>query len=189
MWMMPVRSCKRLAIKYDLVVFATLDSHTVFSSLSSIRLDNFVFTKDSIENARTHLTADGGIAINFFASKPWLSQRHLNTLRDVMGEKLLAYSSSELQEAILLAALIFAKAFEEAKIPILALGSNLVGTLVGGILEYLDMWIGLRWLNIIALLLYGLSYLFLSNRLKTRNSSRMSHFSVEVSKSKNIGLI
>ena len=349
---------QRTGNQYDLVVFATLDSHTVFSSLSSIRLDNFVFTKESIENARRHLTIDGGIVINFFASKPWLSQRHLNTLRTVMGEKLLAYSSSEVQETILLAgerfdsgrspgvtvyrpipldfgavavepvtdnwpflflekrgvpfhyilplllilglvvillrkahlktehidwtlffmgaafllvetksvttlalifgstwmvnsvvfssimvmillanwlvekrptidltilyvtlfmvilfnfwfpfdvlnqfgiyvrfflggliismplflaALIFAQVFEEAKIPSLALGSNLLGALVGGILEYLDMWIGLRGLNIIALVLYVLSFIFLSRKFATRASRNISRFSVEVS--------
>jgi len=38
------------------------------------------------------------------------------------------------------------------------LASNLFGALVGGLLEYLDMWTGLRWLNIIALALYLLSF-------------------------------
>jgi len=81
---------------------------------------------------------------------------------------------------LLLAALIFARVFEDAKIPSLALGSNLLGALVGGILEYLDMWIGLRWLNIIALALYVLSFIFLSRRFATRASRNISRFSVEV---------
>jgi hypothetical protein len=33
--------------------------------------------------------------------------------------------------------------------------------LVGGVLEYVDMWTGLRWLNILALAFYLVSYLFL----------------------------
>jgi SAM-dependent methyltransferase len=343
--------------KYDLIIFATLDSHTVFSSLSSIRLDNFVFTRESLESAAAHLNPDGGIAINFFMIKPWLSQRHLNTLKEVIGERLLAYASTELQEAIILAggrfdgsrdpgvtiyhpiptaftservepvtddwpflflekreipfhyllplllilvlvttllrgarlkvqhidwnlffmgaafllietkavttlalifgstwmvnsivfgsvmivillanwlidrrpaigfpflyaglfgailfnfffrfdslnqlgiplrlflggltigiplffaALIFARAFEEVEIPSLALASNLLGALVGGILEYMDMWIGLRWLNIMALLLYALSFLLISRKLRTRASLQVSRFSNEV---------
>jgi hypothetical protein len=59
------------------------------------------------------------------------------------------------------AALIFAKAFARAPSPSAALASNLFGSLVGGVLEYLDMWTGLRWLNVTAILLYAVSYLFL----------------------------
>jgi hypothetical protein len=59
------------------------------------------------------------------------------------------------------AALIFAKAFAKAPSASAALASNLFGSLVGGVLEYLDMWSGLRWLNMTAILLYAISYLFL----------------------------
>jgi hypothetical protein len=59
------------------------------------------------------------------------------------------------------AALIFAKAFAVVESPSRALAANLFGSLVGGVLEYLDMWTGLRWLNIVALVLYGLSALAL----------------------------
>jgi SAM-dependent methyltransferase len=90
--------------KYDLVVFATLDSHTAFSSLSSIRLDNFVFTKDSIEQVRSRLKAGGGIALNFFAVNPWLSQRHVNTLMEAMGNAPVAFGSIEGTEEVLLLA-------------------------------------------------------------------------------------
>jgi hypothetical protein len=61
---------------------------------------------------------------------------------------------------LFVAALIFAKAFNAVSSPSLALASNLFGSLVGGILEYVDMW-GLRWLNLFALALYLVSYLFL----------------------------
>ncbi len=87
---------------YDLVVFATLDSHTVFSSLSSLRLDNFVFTEESLHNALSHLQPEGGIAINFFNAKPWLSQRHLMTLTKTMHAEPLAYESSSSQSILLL---------------------------------------------------------------------------------------
>ncbi len=52
--------------RYDLVVFGALDSHTVFSSLSSLRLDNFIFTRESILSAKDRTSPGGGIAINFF---------------------------------------------------------------------------------------------------------------------------
>jgi hypothetical protein len=41
--------------QYDLVVFATLDSHTAFSSLSSLRMDNFIFTEKSVRSAKNRL--------------------------------------------------------------------------------------------------------------------------------------
>lgn len=92
---------------YDLVVFATLDSHAVFSSLSSLRMDNFIFTQDAVEMAKNRLRPEAGIAINFFTIKPWLSQRHVNTLTAVMGKKPIAYESASFQEAILLSGGIF----------------------------------------------------------------------------------
>jgi hypothetical protein len=60
-----------------------------------------------------------------------------------------------------MAALIFAKAFAQVASSSNGLASNLFGALVGGLLEYLDMWTGLRWLNTIALVLYGVSVYFL----------------------------
>jgi hypothetical protein len=93
--------------KYDMVVFATLDSHTVFSSLSSLRLDNFVFTRESLQNAKNKLNHEGGIAINFFVTKEWLFLRHFNTLKETMGKEPLVYGSQEYQEAIILSGDIF----------------------------------------------------------------------------------
>ncbi|MEW5978885.1 MAG: hypothetical protein AB1898_24080 [Acidobacteriota bacterium] len=87
---------------YDLIVFATLDSHTVFSSLSSLRLDNFVFTRESVVSAMQRLNPGGGIAINFFATKPWLSQRHVDTLEAATGRTPFAFASPSNQEVILL---------------------------------------------------------------------------------------
>lgn len=93
--------------RYDLVIFATLDSHAAFSSLSSIRMDNFVFTNDSVRRVRSLLNPGGGVAINFFAIKPWLSQRHLNVLQEVMGNTPLVLASPTNQEVILLTGELF----------------------------------------------------------------------------------
>ena len=93
--------------RYDLVVFATLDSHAAFSSLSSLRMDNFVFTRESIRSARDLLEPGGGIAINFFAIKPWLTQRHFNTLDAEMAPPVLAYASPGNQEISFLSGEIF----------------------------------------------------------------------------------
>ena len=97
--------------KYDLIMFGGLDSHTVFSSLSSLRLDNFVFTKDSLLQAKNLLNIGGGIAIDFFVTKTWLIHRHYSTLKEVMGIEPLIYGTK--QTAILLAG----ESFDEDRSP------------------------------------------------------------------------
>jgi hypothetical protein len=44
------------------------------------------------------------------------------------------------------------------KDPQKALGMNLLGTLVGGALEYMSMILGIAALNLVALVLYGLAF-------------------------------
>lgn len=93
--------------KYDLIIFATLDSHTAFSSLSSLRLDNFVFTLESLQQVARLLNPGGGVAINFFAINSWLSQRHYDTLKQALGVEPIVFGSAEDQETILLAGPLF----------------------------------------------------------------------------------
>ena len=42
---------KKTRDKYDLVVFAFLDSTTLLSGFSSLRLDNYVYTVESFSDA------------------------------------------------------------------------------------------------------------------------------------------
>jgi SAM-dependent methyltransferase len=60
------------------------------------------------------------------------------------------------------AGLIFSGLLRDAAQPATALGSNLLGAVVGGTLEYTSMAIGLRSLTLLALVFYLLSYLFVS---------------------------
>jgi spermidine synthase len=93
--------------KYDLIMFGGLDSHTVFSSLSSLRMDNFVFTRESLLQAKNLLNDRGGIAIDFYVTKAWLFHRHYNALKEVMGIDPIVYGTT--QTAILLAGKNFNK--------------------------------------------------------------------------------
>lgn len=49
--------------KYDLIIFALPDSLTLTSSYSSLRLESFLLTTDSLENARNLLNDDGLIVM------------------------------------------------------------------------------------------------------------------------------
>jgi hypothetical protein len=72
---------------YDLIVFGALDSHTVFSSMSSIRLDNYVYTVESFRDAIKHLEPNGVIAITFYFYKQFQLERVYNALWRASGIK------------------------------------------------------------------------------------------------------
>ena len=72
--------------KYDLIVFGILDSQTLLSGMSSVRLDNFVYTVESLEQVRELLNEDGMVAITFFVQREWIKQRLAKTLLEVFEE-------------------------------------------------------------------------------------------------------
>ncbi|HXP84486.1 MAG TPA: methyltransferase domain-containing protein [Bryobacteraceae bacterium] len=63
---------------------------------------------------------------------------------------------------VFFASVIFIRTFAGAKFSGVALGSNLLGALVGGLLETLSMWIGLRSLLLLTFVLYAMAcrYIF-----------------------------
>jgi hypothetical protein len=81
--------------KYDLIVFGILDSQTLLSGMSGVRLDNFVYTVESIQAAKELLTEDGVIAVTFYAKRWWIVQRIGNILEEVFGEPPLQLSVGE----------------------------------------------------------------------------------------------
>jgi len=76
--------------KYDLIVFGFLDSHTLFSSMSSVRLDNFVYTVECLEEAKGHLKEDGILALTFSVAKKWIGTRLGDMLEEVFDQEPLA---------------------------------------------------------------------------------------------------
>jgi hypothetical protein len=77
--------------QYDLIVFALIDSLTVQSSFSSVRLESYMFTRESFEAVRDHLSPRGVMAVyNYFREK-WLVDRLANTAADVFGREPLAH--------------------------------------------------------------------------------------------------
>lgn len=77
-----LKNCKK---KYDIIVFAALDSHAAFSSLSSLRMDNYVFTQESLDQATRLLTDDGIISVSFVIPADWLWKRHARALAEATG--------------------------------------------------------------------------------------------------------
>ena len=81
--------------KYDLIVFALIDSLTVQSSFSGVRLESYMFTEESFRAVRDHLKPHGAMALyNYFREK-WLVDRLANTVASAFGHDPLAYVHQE----------------------------------------------------------------------------------------------
>lgn len=71
--------------KFDLVIFGTLDSQTLLSGQANLRLDNFVYTRESFRDARAVLAPDGVIGVYYSVFRPWLYGRLLRTAVEGFG--------------------------------------------------------------------------------------------------------
>ncbi len=71
---------------YDLVVLGTLDSMTRLSAMSSVRLDNFVYTLDGLRAIRRHLSERGALVMYFMVETDYNDQRLAGMAADACGE-------------------------------------------------------------------------------------------------------
>lgn len=71
--------------KYDLILFALPDSLTLVSGASQLRLESYLFTKESITAAHNHLTDEGVFAMYNYYREPWLVNRLAGTVDEVFG--------------------------------------------------------------------------------------------------------
>jgi len=71
--------------KFDLIIFSHLDSHTLLSGFTNVRLDNYIYTVESLQQARGLLKEGGMIYLAFWANLPWIRDRLHNNLDAAMG--------------------------------------------------------------------------------------------------------
>ena len=64
--------------KYDLIIFALPDSLTLTSSNTSLRLESFLLTEESIQAARARLSDNGIIVFYNYYRQDWLVQKLAN---------------------------------------------------------------------------------------------------------------
>ena len=61
--------------RYDLIVYGLLDSHTLLSQASSVRLDSFVYTVEGLRDARNRLEDDGVLSLSFCVLSPDIGRK------------------------------------------------------------------------------------------------------------------
>ena len=72
--------------RFDVVCYGLLDSHALFSSMSSLRLDNFVYTREGLADAWAHVADDGVLSVSHsvFAGD-WIFKRMVGMVREATG--------------------------------------------------------------------------------------------------------
>ena len=77
----------RTAATYDLIIFALPDSVLLASGRGNIRLESFLFTKESFAAAKEHLRAGGLMVLYNYYRRPWLIDKLAGMLQDTFNQK------------------------------------------------------------------------------------------------------
>ena len=63
----------------------------LLSAMTNARLDHYVYTRQSLERARSLLAKGGVVSLSFEAAKPYIADRMAHLLRDVFGQEPLVF--------------------------------------------------------------------------------------------------
>lgn len=73
---------------FDVIAYGLVDSHAMFSALSSLRLDNYLYTEEGLRSAWRHVKPGGLMTVNLsFLGGSWLRNRLYWTLASATGTK------------------------------------------------------------------------------------------------------
>ncbi len=106
--------------EYDLIWFGLLDAHTAASAYTNVRLDHFVYTRESFAEAAGLLAPAGVLVLYFEARTPWIADRLAVLLRDVFGTLPLVVKPPATAECLGWGGLLFVAGREESLAPIRA---------------------------------------------------------------------
>ena len=82
---------KRTRERYDLICFGLLDAHGTSSQYNNMRIDHYVYTRESFQEARALLKPGGVMTVAFEAQRPWIAQRLRGNLREAFGDEPLVF--------------------------------------------------------------------------------------------------
>ena len=88
---------RRTETKYDLAVYALVDSLVLHSGYSSVRLESFLFTRDAFEDMKRVLKPDGMFVMYNYYREGWLVHRIANMAYQVFGVEPLVVSIPSLE--------------------------------------------------------------------------------------------
>ncbi len=85
--------------KYDVILFGLLDSHTQFSDFSNMRIDNYVYTEGSFQEARRLLNPGGVLVVKFEVRDPWtwVGQRFYTMMQNAFRRPPIVFHISQME--------------------------------------------------------------------------------------------
>jgi len=91
--------------RFDIIVFGTLDSQSLLSGHANLRLENYVYTREALSDARRLLNEGGMAVLHYSVFRPWILGRIYSTVRAAFGDEcvLLRESSPALFNVTILA--------------------------------------------------------------------------------------
>ncbi len=78
---------RRTDNRYDLILYGLIDSLTLQSTYSSIRLETYLFTREAFEAVRERLEPNGLFVVYNIFREGWLVHRIAGLMRDVFGSE------------------------------------------------------------------------------------------------------
>jgi spermidine synthase len=88
---------KKSKEKYDVISFGVLDSHRISSNFNNMRLDDYVYTQESMREAKARLKDDGVFTLTFYVvpDRLWVGDRIYGLLKKTFGEVPYAFTVSD----------------------------------------------------------------------------------------------
>jgi len=77
---------KNTTKRYDLIVYATLDSHTILAGQTNMRLDNYLYTVEALRDVKRLLKEDGIFLLQFLAKRDYIATRLYRLVETVFGQ-------------------------------------------------------------------------------------------------------
>lgn len=76
---------KKSKEKYDVIFYGLLDAHAQSSNLNNMRMDHYVYTQESFEEAKELLKDDGVMIVSFWVQRRWIGVKIRHIIREVFG--------------------------------------------------------------------------------------------------------
>lgn len=74
------------ADRYDVVCYGLVDSHAMFSAMSTLRLDNYLYTVEGVRAGWRHVAPGGLLSVSFsVAAGVWMAERLNNVITEATG--------------------------------------------------------------------------------------------------------
>ena len=81
--------------KYDLIIFGVLEARSLFSQFSNLRLDNYVYTVEGLDQARSLLSPHGFLFLNVWIPENWVLVKFKKLAETVFGTSGLLLKSKD----------------------------------------------------------------------------------------------